>query len=219
MKASNGKEFKQEKGLKTFPYHKYVDLISIANPFYRLIFLWAGLTGLRQIEILSIQIQDINFKNRILKYRVAKNDLIKEKNIPIRLFNETKKYIEKHQLKGKDYLFKVTKGRYKGNRLSEGAVQKKTRYYFEKIGLGIKKDLKRKLNPNSAIQNDTLYYYTFHSLRHLYASLHYFFSHDKKATAWSLGHVNDKTVDQYIDFINYEEEKTIQDKIIEKMFV
>lgn len=219
MKESNGRDCKTEKGLKTFPFHKFLDLLDVSSSMYRLIYLWAGLTGLRQIEILSIQIKDFDFKNKNLTYRVAKNNMIKEKSIPEFLLKETKKRINEYHLSDEDYLFMLNYGRYKGNRLSEGAVQKKTRFYFKKIGLDTKKEKKRLLSPRSAIRNDDLYYYTFHSLRHLYASLHYFFSHDKKATAWSLGHVNDKTVDQYIEFINYEEEKTIQEQILNKLFV
>jgi len=213
MKPDNGRKVNPEKGLKVFPLEKFQELLNVANPLCSLIYLWAGLTGLRECEILWIRVEDINFIDNTLKYRVAKRNIITERQIPNIVLEKTKQWIKKHNLTETDFLFKIQKGRYTGNRYHEKSLMKQTRKYFDLLGLSQKKIMTRKKSKNSPIKSTALYYYTFHSLRHMFGTLFYKLTLDRNFTAWSLRHSNNQTVDTYINIMNYEKELEITTKI------
>jgi len=217
MKPDNGRIVFQEKGLKPFPVKKFQQLLNIANPLCRLIYLYAGITGLRECEILWIKVEDFDFIKGTLTYRVAKRNIITEKILPYFLIEETELWIKKNNLEKEDFLFKIQKGRYQGNRYHEKSLMKQTRKYFNKIGLSKKKIMKRRLNPNSPIKSYDLYYYTFHSLRHMFGTLFYQYTLDRNFTAWSLRHSNNQTVDTYINILNYDKELEISKKVMKKI--
>lgn len=206
---------------KVLPLTKpeYKILLDSSNLIYKTIYSIGGFMGLRLTEILHIQVCDIDFYNKMLKYRVAKTDEITFKYIPDVVLELIIQIIEMFSLELNDFLFLVFKGKYKGNRLSEKTVSKRTKELFIKLSIGTTRKLREIKSEINPIQKAQLNDKTFHSLRHFYGTEFFDLCENKEFTARTLRHTrgNTKTVDKYVQINIQRRELEISKKIIEQI--
>lgn len=193
-------------------------LLDNCNEQYKIIYSIAGFMGLRLTEILYIKVEDFDFKSKILNYRVAKSDEVTYRFIPEQVFKIINDWVYNSGLKGDDYLFKVLKGKYKGNRLNEKTVSKRTQALFCKLGIcrAVKQRcVKSCLNP---VKNALIHDKTFHSLRHTFGTEVWDICHNDEITAKTLRHKdgNCETVKVYREIVIQKQELDFSEEIIKK---
>lgn len=174
-------------------------LLNSVNERDRLIYSIGAFMGLRLTEILYIELKDIDFSHKKLNYRVAKSDEITNRLFPEIVWKWLINYIKTNNLWYKKYLFTITKGCFKGNRLQENSFSKRTKEIFLKLNIGSHKKYYKKQSKWNPIKKASKHSKTFHSLRHFYATEYYRISNSPDMTARALRHSrgNIKTAMQY----------------------
>jgi len=220
--AKNTNNKPQNKEIEPLTKKEFKLLLHNSNDMYKLIYIIGATMGLRESEILWIDIKDINHTNQTLTYRVqkTKNDLVTEKKIPHQVYDLILKYIKQNKLNLEDPLFKIINGAYAGNRISSKTVSKRTKEKFIKLNIGKTRAIRSVKSKHNPIKSAKLHSKNFHSLRHLYGTEVFDITESMEITANTLRHArgNLETVRKhYVKLHNLEREANIQNAITEKL--
>lgn len=218
MKLSNGKPSRNriDKDLTREEFDKIIEQIPIEEKKYELALKIAYYLGLRGIEIVSIQEQDIGIRTKTLVLRTAKNNNIDVQDIPINLFFELYDYIQENKNKFIDgFIFppEYPKRYERANskHITRDLLNRKLREYC----------IRANINDYYSINNGSnhkLYRISLHTLRHAYGSNFYVASgFDIIATMRALRHTDARATSNYIHTGTLQQRRLIHEKMFNKI--